>query len=828
VHPALAVAPTEPYDEFLLPGGGVRPHQERLAKFLESLAPPELERLRSSVLHRINEQEVTFNILGVPEGTNRPWRLDPIPLLLDAIEWTELSRGLAQRARVLSAALEDLFGPQRLLHERIIPPQLVLGHPGFARACHGWTPVGGHHLHLYAADVGRDQDGRFVTFSDRTAAPTGAGYTLENRLVLGRALAGLFQEYGVERLRHFFDTTRELLWGLAPKKGREPRVVVLSAGAQDESSFEHAYLARYLGFELVEGRDLTVRDRVLYLKTLAGLRRVDVVLRRVLDQLCDPVELRADSFRGVPGLVGAARAGNVALANFLGAGLVEAPAFKAYLPRMARALLGEPLQLPSVPTHWCGDAESLELVVNQLDEFVIKPAFFDRQGEPLLPRTMSAEERTKLVERLRSSPAQFVAERWPSLSVAPRLDAVGLGSGDISIRAFLCRREDDYLVMPGGLARVNAPPDGLFLSARGDSKDIWIPSHRDDEEGALLAMPDQRLELRRGGLDLPSRLLDDIFWLGRHIERCDMMARLVRAGLERLDTEVGDDAPLVLDAILATLTAMEAIPGSPDHSRVAAEALLLGAVLDDERQSSLKSLFRTVHELTVRVRSRLSRDAWNVLRRVTSPFEQVDNLGRAATIELLDDVLVALAAFVGTTLDNMVRGHVWMFLDMGRRVERGSQTLSLVQNMLPPGAVRMHMEALLEVADSLLTYRARYLSSLQVAPVVDLLVTDETNPKSLAFQVQALHEHVLNLPRLDDVVRSRAERRIIALGSTLMTVDVPHVCAGDGSGLRQLLEDAADLLWQFSDDVTQTWFSHAPASHALFPPSWVDEQLEAK
>jgi uncharacterized alpha-E superfamily protein len=421
-----------------------------------------------------------------------------------------------------------------------------------------------------------------------------------------------------------------------------------------------------------------------------------------------------------------------------------------------------------------------------------------------------------------------VAERWPSLSVAPRSCPDGVERGDISIRAFLCRREDDYLVMPGGLARVNAHPDGLFLSARGDSKDIWIPSHKDDADPSAIAMPDQRVDLRRGGLDLPSRLLDDIYWLGRHIERCDMMARLLRAGLERLDTEVADDAPLVLKAIISTLAAMDGVPATSDHSRNAAEALLLGAVLDEDHASNLRSLFRTVHQLTVRVRSRLSRDAWNVLRRVTSPFENVDNLGRAATIELLDDVLVALSAFVGTTLDNMVRGHVWMFLDMGRRVERGSRTLSLVQNMLPPRAVRMHMEALLEVADSLLTYRARYLSALQIAPVVDLLITDESNPKSLAFQVQALRDHVLHLPRLDDVVRSRAERRIIALDSTLMTVDVPQVCAGDGSGLRQLLEDATDLLWQFSDEVTHTWFSHAPIPHAMFLPSWIDEQLEAR
>lgn len=824
--PTLGAELAAAYNELVGPDGKPRAHQERLVEFLTRLSRPELERLRGAVLSRITEQEVTFNILGVPEGTNRPWLLDPLPLVFSNADWSIVSTGLAQRARVLSATLEDLLGPQRLLHERVIPARLVLGHPGFARACHGWTPRGGHKLHLYAADLGRDRDGRFVLFSDRTAAPTGSGYALENRLVLGRTLVSLFQDYGVERLRQFFDLTRDTLMSLSPRMGERARVVVLSAGVDDESSFEHAYLARYLGFELVEGRDLTVRDQSVFLKTLAGLRPVDVVLRRIHDQWCDPVELRGDSWRGVPGLVAAARSGNVALANPLGAGMFEAPAFRAYLPKIARFLLGETLVLPSIPTFWCGDEESLLYVREHLDELLLRPAFTDRHGEPFRTALMSKEDKAAFVARLEASPGQFVAEVWPQLSIAPVTGAKGLSYGDVAFRAFLCRSDDDYVTMPGGLARVNGNPDGLFLSVRGDSKDIWIPSLHEQTDRRLPSMPDQRVTLRRGGLDLPSRLLDDIFWLGRYVERCDMTARLIRAGLDRLDNELADEAPLVLHAVLETLEGLEAIPASTDRTPAAVQALLLGAALDPH-PASLASAFDRVHALTRSVRSRLSRDAWHVLRRIsTTPMNQ-DRTSPGAMIEWLDDVLVALSAFVGITLDNMVRGHVWMFLDMGRRVERGNLTLILARHMLPPGAVRLHMEALLEIADSLLTYRARYLSTLQVAPVVDLLLTDETNPRSLAFQVRALRDHVLHLPRLDDVVRSRAERRIIALESTLLTVDVPQVCAGDGSDLRQLLEDASDLLWQFSDDVTQTWFSHARQSMALSPPSWVDEELEA-
>lgn len=820
--------PSGAYNEFLDSQGRPRPHQARFAAFLKGLSHAEFARIRARVLHRINEQEVTFNILGVPEGTNRPWLLDPLPLVIDPAEWAALSKGLSQRARILSAALQDLMGPQRLLRERIVPAEIVLGHPGLARACHGWTPLGGHRLHLYAADVGRDSQGAFHIFSDRSSAPTGAGYTLENRLVLGRTLGALFQDYGVERLRQFFDATRDLLLELSPTHGRQPRVVVLSAGSQDESSFEHAYLARYLGFELVEGRDLTVRDRSVFLKTLSGLRPVDVILRRISDPWCDPVELRPDSFRGVPGLVAAARAGNVALANSLGSGLVEAPAFKAFLPAIAKVLCGEELELATTPTYWCGDPQSLSYVVAHLDELVLKPAYHDRQGEPFRPALMSQAERARFVARLESAPGQFVAEAWPELSVAPRYAKGGVEYGDISIRAFLCRRDDEYVTMPGGLARVNGHPDGLFLSVRGDSKDIWVPSLHAQVDQLLPAMPDQRVELRRGGLDLPSRLLDDLFWLGRHVERCDIIARLIRTGLDRLDNEVADEAPVVLEAIMDALVTMDAVPANTGGDNAAIQALLFGAVLDEEHPHSLRSSFARVHLLTMRVRSRLSRDAWNVLRRIGSLLERNTVAERAVVIELLDEVLVDLSAFVGITLDNMVRGHAWIFLDMGRRVERAAQTLTLVSKLLPPGAVRLHMEALLEIGDSLLTYRARYLSTLQVAPVVDLLITDETNPHSLAFQVQALRDHVLHLPRLDNIVRSRAERRIIALESILLTADIAQECGGDGSGLRQLLEDAQDLLWQFSEDVTQAWFSHAPGSHPLSPPSWVDEELDVR
>jgi uncharacterized circularly permuted ATP-grasp superfamily protein/uncharacterized alpha-E superfamily protein len=805
-------APSNAFDEYL-DGGVPRAHQRRLYDFLEGSTQSEIDRLSTALRQRIASHEVTFNILGAPNGSARSWRLDPIPLVIARDRWEGLARGLRQRAKVLSAMFADFYGPRRLLSEGIVPAQLVLGNPDFARACSGWEPRGGHTLHLYACDVGCNASGRFEVYSDRAAAPAGAGYALENRLALGGVLSRLFNDYGVQRMRRFFASIDECVHSLAHTAQRDARVVLLSPGLSDESAFEHAYLTRYLGYELAEGRDLTVRDREVYLKTLSGLKRVHVVLRRTHDRWCDPVHLREDSTLGVPGLVEAAAAGNVALLNPLGAAAVEAPGLKPYLDAVCRFFYKESLELPSVRSWWCGNPESLSYALAHQDELAFKPAMQERTGPVIRPALLSAAERQDFIERLEINPGLFVAEAWPGLSVAPFLDGGQLTYGQVAIRTFLCRRGDEYLVMPGGMARTNASPDGLFLSGEeeGISKDIWIPTGTQMTNRPPPAMPEGRIELRRGGVELPSRLIDDLYWLGRYIERADITARLLRSAFERLGK---------------ALQALDVVPKVPVRAKDI-EGVLGAALADPKQSTSLPGLMRSVHVLSQRTRGRLSRDAWRTLHDMAALFDAShsatsDPLGR------LDQLIILLSAVRGTTLDNMVRSHAWTFLDMGRRVERGTMSLTVLRTMMAPGAARVHMEVLLEVGDSLLTYRARYLSQLQVAPVVDLLLTDDSNPRSVLFQATELVRHVSQLPRPDDAVRNSAERRAIALSSSLMTLDVMKVAAGSGETLRAALDTASELFWQFSDDVEQVWFSHTSPSHALAIPGWVDEELEAR
>jgi uncharacterized circularly permuted ATP-grasp superfamily protein/uncharacterized alpha-E superfamily protein len=838
------------YDELCTPEGEPRAHQQILLDQLgapsqatratgSALAATEhLSKLRRQIRERLTEQEVTYNILGAPGGSHRPWQLDVLPWVIDSAEFDRLSAGLAQRARLIDAVLSDLYGEQKLCRRGLVPPGIVLGNPHFWRSCHGWQALGTHRLHLYAADVGRMPDGTFVVFSDRTAAPTGSGYALENRLAMGRVLSKAFRSYPVRKLNTYFRSVRAALEGLAPRRSGEPRVVVLSAGVHDESSFEHAYLARYFGFELVEGRDLTVRDDVVYLKTLGGLKRVDVIWRRIFDDFCDPLELREDATLGVPGLVAAARAGQVGLANPLGTGLAESAAFQAFLPRLASHLLGEELDIPSVSTWWCGEPRSLAYVLEHLDELVIKPAFDERRAPPLEPATLARAEREELIGKMRRRPFDYVAQRWPKRSVAPFLDGDRLSPGHLALRLFSCRSGADYVAMPGGLARVASTPDGLFLFVGGEqaSKDVWVPAVSTAGEHALPSMPEHDDSVRREGEDLPSRLLDDLYWLGRCLERVDNIARVVRYGLDRAGDEVSlaaaDVEPCV--QVLRRLHVLESSPsalagqgaGQFIGSHVSEE--ILRAIASPRLDNDLRSNLGSVRSLMQRVRSRLSRDAWyglQQLSRFSVDLEQ--GPPREETSRWLDQVLLRVAAVSGGLLENMVRGSAWSFVDMGRRVERGAFVLGLLSTFLTSGTSRSHLEAVLEITDSLLTYRARYLSRLQLTQVVDLLLTDESNPHSVLYQVMRIRAELARLPKTDEGRRTEEERRIHAIEGRLLSSDVATLCSGDRAALRALTDELLEALWSFSDGLSERYFSHAGAKLQAMAVAPVDENLEA-
>src|ERR1700689_1352964 len=530
------------YDEMCGAPGILRPHWDKFIHSLSALGDQELTRRWQTAKHRIRENGVTYNVYGDPLGMDRPWNLDAIPLVIPPSEWSQLEAGLIQRARLLNLILADLYGPQTLLRGGQIPPALVFANPGFLRPCHGVNVSGNTYLHLLAVDLARGPDGEWWVISDRTQAPSGAGYSLENRIVMAETFPDLFREFQVKRLASFFRSFRDTLLRLSPAARDNPRVVLLTPGPYNETYFEHSYLARYLGFRLVQGGDLTVRDSRVFLKTLEGLKQVDVILRRVDDSFCDPIELRSDSYLGVAGLVEAVRAGNVTVANALGSGLIETSAFMPFFPGLSQRMLGEPLKLPAVATWWCGQPEACRYVLDNLNFLVIKPAFPSRGMEPVFGGKLAADGRSRLIERIKESPQEFVGQELLNLSTAPVWSENTLAPRRVVLRVYLAAAGDSWVVMPGGLARVSSSIGTPVVSMQrgGGSKGTWVLSHGPVDNSSLQRPRDLPVELNRGETsDLPSRAADHIFWLGRYAERSEHLARVLRCILIRLNGESG-------------------------------------------------------------------------------------------------------------------------------------------------------------------------------------------------------------------------------------------------------------------------------------------------
>ena len=820
------------YDEMSVASGVLRPHWRRFIGSLSALGRQELAQRWKTARQRIRENGVTYNVYADPLGVDRPWSLDAIPLVIPPSEWEQLEAGLIQRARLLNAILADLYGPQQLLRGGHIPPALVFANPAFWRPCHGVPVSGNTYLHLLAVDLARSPDGQWWVLADRTQAPSGAGYALENRIVMAETFPDLFREFRVKRLATFFRTFRDTLLRLSPSPRRNPRVVLLTPGPYNETYFEHSYLARYLGLTLVQGGDLTVRDTRVFLKTLEGLKPVDVILRRVDDSYCDPIELRSDSFLGVAGLVEAVRAGNVAVANALGSGLIETSAFMPFLPGLSRRMLGEPLKLPTVATWWCGQCDGLRYVLDNQDFLVIKPAFPSKGMEPVFGGKLSGEERVRLRARMLRSPHEFVGQELVNLSTVPVWSEKGLTPRRVVLRAYLAADGDSWVVMPGGLARVSSALDTSVVSMQrgGGSKDTWVLSSRPVGTFTLQRPRDQPVELNRGEkTDLPSRAADHLFWLGRYTERGEHLARVLRCILIRLTGESGAPESSEWESLRKLHDCLPPPDTPPTVDQAQGhldqwqdfEQGIFSQIFDDRRSDSLNGILNRAGRAAANVRDRLSTD----LLRIVSQFGAVARapgdlawgyVTAGQALAVLNYCVGVTAALRGFEMGNMTRGPGWRFLAIGRRIERSIQLIKLFRAIVAPlDTEGPLLEMLLEVADSSMTYRSRYFTTLQAAPVLDLIMNDEANPRSLAFQVKDLAKHCRALSSMASAAPwpILKQKRLEEAASNLFRADVRQLCDPDENGVRGLLDELLNgieaELPAFSNAITNTYFSLA-------------------
>jgi uncharacterized circularly permuted ATP-grasp superfamily protein/uncharacterized alpha-E superfamily protein len=857
---------SRPFDELVQTDGRIRPAWQRLVPGLDELSGPRLRAVARDVARLLEDDGVTYTpnpsaevSIAEPDAVRNPdhvlaepraWRLDPVPLLLDAQEWLGIERGLVQRAELLDALLADVYGPQHLLASGALPLTAILGHEEFLRPAVGIPPAA-RRLFMLATDLGRDSHGDWKVTSDRTQAPSGAGYAMQNRRIVSRALPELYRESRLQRLTPFFHAMRMALVDAAPGTVEDPRVVVLSPGTRSETAFDQAFLASLLGFPLLQGSDLTVRDGRVWMRVLGKLEQVDVVLRRLDAVWADPLELRAGSRLGVSGLLECVRRGTVSVVNSLGSGVLENPALMPFLPQLCRQLLGEELRLPSVRTHWCGDEESRRYVITHLDSLVIR-AISRGHGRSVVGSALTATQRDALVAAIERRPHRYVGQELLSLSSTPTaVRTVGadgaavvdeLAPRPVVLRSFAVRRGSSYTAMLGGLARVADSPAhlrGTLVGTGGGglSKDVWVVSGEDDRVPQAVPSgwlddgrhdPDRRTgEL--GSHPAPAqqfamvpRVLDDLYWLGRYAERAEDLLRLVlatRTVAVETDADVvpGHALSVLLHAVAEvsgtypgfTPSVTTAGAGNRDGSRAAAmNQELRRVLLDRSLRGTVAQSVAALQAAAVGVRDQLSNDVWMVLagieRALTTLVLEPQDRG-SQLIDTSERVLSGLLALAGITSENMVRDPGWYLMDVGRGLERALQLLALLRATTCDergridGSTGLVVEAVLSASESIVTFRRRYRGHAPAEALIGLLVLDTGNPRSVRYQVNRIIADLAAVPSASSAPRPlRLAEEIVGRLESVDVVSLVVSVDGVRPDLARFLDDLRGSLRELS------------------------------
>ena len=831
------------YDEMVTGTGQVRPHWQKLMGRLSPLDPVMLEDRRDEAVQLLRQHGVTYAVYGDPAGAERPWPLDLIPLVIPADEWRMIETGVIQRAHLLNAMLADIYGPQRLVAEGRLPPALLHANSRFLPPCRGAKPPRDTYLHFSAYDLSRTPDGRWHILSDRTQAPSGAGYALENRSVVGRVLADCIGTGLIQPLAPFFAAFRDSLYAMLP--GRQAaRVVLLTPGPYNETYFEHVYLARHLGITLVEGNDLTVRDRQVYLKTLSGLEKVGVILRRLDDDFCDPIELRAASALGVAGLMEAVRAGTVVMANALGSGVMEAAAFKPLLSSLAPAIIGVPLSLPDIETWWCGNAADCAYVLDHLDTLVIKPSFTAYRTGSVFGGDLSRADRETLAQKIAAQPFAYVGQERARFSTAPVWSGEKLEPRAMLLRVFVASIGDGFVVMPGGLTRT-APNDNPIISMQlgSGSKDSWVEVTTGEVEMSppprnnVAALP--QLNIRRtASEELPSRVADGLFWVARYAERSDSIVRLLRTLLIGVTDAIQPwryrDAEPILN--LAAWRALVPLIEHPQSFQPI--SLVQAALLDPNHPSGVIANFQRLINAARRVRDRMPHDCWRIFMALDRHIQEpVKSAPPVRLLLRLEELITLSAALQGAVGESMTRDAGWRFLEIGKHLERAITLVEMMRGLpkSPDGEIggrpmeeRRLLAAILALTDPRGGQGASNVGGTEPweggfdrAGMLQAVLANEADPRSLVFQLSSLVELLSALPRpsgslpsnrglIDSAVHIAISARDAVPDAIINACQQRGGRIGDDMGdpLRPAFARLDILIPQISDLLTQAYFTH--------------------
>ena len=786
-------------DEFIGADGAPRPHWTRFFSAMARLEPSEIDRRFGAADRHIRDMGISYRVYG--ETNDRTWPLSHLPLLIDEGEWREVAEGVIQRARLMEEVLSDVYGAGRLIADGALPAAVVTGSADYLRPMRGVAAPGGQWLRLYAVDIGRGPDGRWWVLGDRAQAPSGAGYALESRLIVSRAFPSLYREMNVERLAPFFRDYRAGLTQAAVRA--EPRICLMTPGPYSETYFEQAYLARYLGFLLVEGDDLVVRDGLVHVRTIAGLKRADVIWRRVDGDWCDPLEMNAASRLGVPGIVDAIRQGSVVMANMPGSGVIESKALLGFIDPLCQRLFREDLKLPNIATWWCGQKAAREAVLERLDEMAITGAFGESvPGFPgkriLLGADLGAEDKARLRGLIEARGVDYVGQEIVRLSTTPVWENGKLTPRPFVLRVYAAATPDGWRVMPGGFCRISGQPDARAVSMGEGvtSADVWVLADKPVEMASLLPT-DANVKIRRLLGNLPSRAADNLFWLGRYLERVEATLRIVRCLCNRIvDSDPGvapaqQSVTRLQRLLVAWGAASEDVVGA-SPATAAVEALYA-----DKQYGSARSLARDSARAASVIRERLSTDTWQLVQGLEAQLSAPApaGLSEPECFDHADSALRALAALSGLIQENVNRVAGWRFLDIGRRIERGVNTCRFARHFADANATADNLDVLLELIDSQITFRSRYLIGVALAPVRDMAMLDTFNPRSVAFQVERIDEHLATLPVLREDGMIEAPKRIaVRLVSELATGEAMKFDAARMFGVEQQLMELGNAI----------------------------------
>ncbi|UAM99410.1 circularly permuted type 2 ATP-grasp protein [Polaribacter litorisediminis] len=828
------------YDEVLKSDMSINPNWTKLLTNFAQIGADDLAEKQNQIDWLLAENGVTYNVYNDPKGLNRPWNLNIIPFIIEQKEWKGIEKGLQQRAELLNLILTDIYGKRELIKNKIVPPEIIYAHRGFLRNCDQIKYNTSKNLLIHSADLARGPDGRMWVVNDRSEAPSGMGYALENRFSIRRTVPNLFNHINVEQPSSYFKDFHQLLIDAATNSKENPTIVILTPGPHNETYFEHAYLSSFLGYPLVKGYDLIVRDNKVFLKTLKGLIQVDVVLRRVDGAYTDPLELKGDSYLGVAGLLNVVRKQNVSILNPIGSGVLENPGLIPFMNSICKYFLKEDLILPQIASWWCGQEKERNFVLENLEKFVVKPIDRTNREHIYFCEVMSKKELTALKKQILSRPYHYVAQEKISFSTAPNFHNNSLEPRKVVCRTFSVAKKDAYSVMPGGLVRVASEKEELRVSNQrgGTSKDFWI-TNSDSQEQSY----NKRFHWHPSTSNsfssienLPSNIAENLFWSGRYLARTLVTARYTRMVLNKMvDVQFSklDADAKSLDILFQSITHLTSVfPGFTGENKKKALKDPLTEIsiilFDNNKVGSLANSISSFSNSYYSLRNLWSKDMWRVfesMRKEWNDFKPENRKKIKSLVKLLDSIITKLIAFIGLIEESILVEQGLLLYFIGLQMEFSMMTIDKSRALL----VVKHeedveyeiLESLLDSHESLNIYRYSFKSYLNLENTINLILLDKSYARSLKYQLNRIKKDISKLPEKNIPIELTNSYLQISKACDLIenTNSLKLVSTRNEqytrANLDTLLADLSSLIHDTTVSITDTYFNHSDQQRQL-------------